>query len=451
MKTHLLAFNKVFFSFVMLLSTSVFGLIVTQDALNSLLLEGEKDAFTFPKRLPNQDLTREDLIFNKELTWQSSKALIFRTSGNIVFEENGKLICQHGCSLSLESGMEAGDLDVYSSTVVFKGHSQKVLIQGGGHVRIFYNPKEDESLTEEDRQSDHKFLHPKTVSYENMISPHTNVSTFMLINDVFDLHAMRMLPSGNYALGQNIDASLTQSWISEDYGPGEGFFPVGEEEHPFSGNFEGNGYTVSKLYINRPETNFVGLFGKTHGGFGHHSIKNLILRDVFIIGKDHVGTLVGSGQNTFVVNVKVSGELKGQSRVGGVIGSILGTNKDILYELSIDQEGGRELKVQGTSQDILESQKLLKHGKFIGACGGESCDCCSEDIGFCHDGTACSEGRLEFQKKFKEFNRELKSSLGIYNETAIFNALSEMLKCPPHCGPSIQEIQKTPHLFCQCK
>ena len=62
--------------------------------------------------------------------------------------------------------------------------------------------------------------------------------------------------SGHYALGTDIDASATSGWNA-----GAGFLPVGI----FGGVFEGLGHTISNLTIDRPATNFVGLFGQLSG------------------------------------------------------------------------------------------------------------------------------------------------------------------------------------------
>jgi filamentous hemagglutinin family protein len=74
-----------------------------------------------------------------------------------------------------------------------------------------------------------------------------------------DLQGINGNLSGDYALGGNIDASATSSWNS-----GAGFLPIGTSSTPFNGIFNGLGHTISNLSINRPSTNYVGLFG--YGG-----------------------------------------------------------------------------------------------------------------------------------------------------------------------------------------
>ena len=45
----------------------------------------------------------------------------------------------------------------------------------------------------------------------------------------------------------DIDASDTENWND-----GEGYSPIGNLDFPFYGNYNGNEYTITDLYINRP-------------------------------------------------------------------------------------------------------------------------------------------------------------------------------------------------------
>lgn len=144
-----------------------------------------------------------------------------------------------------------------------------------------------------------------------------------------DLQGMIGNLSRNYALGADIDALATSDWNG-----GLGFQPVHDAgEAHFSGNFDGLGHTISNLYINRPETNYVGLFGEVSRGWPIPSdshIKNVTLENVNITGKDYVGGLVGymtdlSG-GLFITNSSVSGAVNGRDFVGGLAGGTGKTN-----------------------------------------------------------------------------------------------------------------------------
>ncbi len=69
--------------------------------------------------------------------------------------------------------------------------------------------------------------------------------------------------SGKYFLQtQDIDASITATWWW-----GQGWNPIGYATNwptrPFSGIYNGNGKTITGIYINRPTTSSIGLFGIT--------------------------------------------------------------------------------------------------------------------------------------------------------------------------------------------
>ena len=83
---------------------------------------------------------------------------------------------------------------------------------------------------------------------------------------------------------------------------------------PFNGIFDGNGHTISGLWINRANTDYVGLFGYQWG-----TIKNLSLNNVSIKGNNNVGSFCGYGGT--LNNCQVNGYVEGNNNVGGCIGS----------------------------------------------------------------------------------------------------------------------------------
>ena len=63
-----------------------------------------------------------------------------------------------------------------------------------------------------------------------------------------------------YIQTSNIDASSTSAWDE-----GQGFTPMGNSSTKFTGFYNGDGYTINGLTINRPSTNYIGLFGYANG------------------------------------------------------------------------------------------------------------------------------------------------------------------------------------------
>ena len=116
------------------------------------------------------------------------------------------------------------------------------------------------------------------------------------------------------------------------YAQGEGWTPIGYWFYPddfskcFQGYFNGNGYIVQNLTINRPAENRIGLFGYTSNG----EIKNLGIENCNLVGQAFVGGLVGgNGGNIYngsnINNCYATGNIKGYDNTGGLVGSQRGS------------------------------------------------------------------------------------------------------------------------------
>jgi filamentous hemagglutinin family protein len=125
-----------------------------------------------------------------------------------------------------------------------------------------------------------------------------------------DLQGINGSLSGNYALGANIDASATSGWNS-----GAGFNPIGNASTNFTGIFDGLGHTITNLTINRPSTDYVGLFGFVHTGA---SIDNVEVGGS-VTGQNNVGSLVGRSAGT-ITNSYSTAAVTGSAGTGGLVG-----------------------------------------------------------------------------------------------------------------------------------
>lgn len=142
------------------------------------------------------------------------------------------------------------------------------------------------------------------------------------ITNVNELQAMNDDVTGTYWLANDIDASATVGWNG-----GAGFIPIGSgiasgpEATKFSGEFDARGHTISDLFINRPGTDEVGLFGWIYNAV----IKNVNLTDVNITGDDYVGALIGYAEGSTGVEIdscSSTGSVNGDEAIGGLIGGI---------------------------------------------------------------------------------------------------------------------------------
>ena len=108
---------------------------------------------------------------------------------------------------------------------------------------------------------------------------------------------------------------------------GAGWLPVGVLTHyesvfprgdPYRAVFEGNGHTLSNLFIDRPSEIGVGLFGFLSQHYGE--IRNLGLLGVRVEGQDFVGSFAGVGGS--VTGSHATGQVWGREAVGGLVGNI---------------------------------------------------------------------------------------------------------------------------------
>ena len=91
------------------------------------------------------------------------------------------------------------------------------------------------------------------------------------------------------------------------------------DNKPFKGTLDGNGFKITGLYINRPSTDNVGLFGYTNAA----SIHNVGVAAQIVIGQNSVSGLVGRMVGRKIINSYVTGDVRGTaSNVGSLVGSI---------------------------------------------------------------------------------------------------------------------------------
>jgi len=115
----------------------------------------------------------------------------------------------------------------------------------------------------------------------------------------------------------DIDASSTSTWDDGDGGDPEGFLPIGNDPTSFTGSYDGQNYTIDGLFINRPSTDNVGLFGVfDHGGI----IENIGVTNINITGQWSVGGLVGFVETSNISNCYSTGLVSGGGYVGGLVG-----------------------------------------------------------------------------------------------------------------------------------
>ena len=115
---------------------------------------------------------------------------------------------------------------------------------------------------------------------------------------------------------ENGDGQITGADATYWHG-GRGWMPIGDWEYSFAAVFQGNGHTISRLFIADETKDNVGLFGRV-GYEGR--IENVELRDIEVTGGNFVGGLVGDNRGAISRSV-VQGRIAGaRNYVGGLVG-----------------------------------------------------------------------------------------------------------------------------------
>ena len=96
--------------------------------------------------------------------------------------------------------------------------------------------------------------------------------------------------------------------------------PIGNSGTQFTGDFDGNGYSITNLTVYQT-TNYAGLFGYTNTGANIHDLGVETSSEGVVSTASYVGGLLGeNGGNGIVNNCSVTGNVTGNSYVGGLVG-----------------------------------------------------------------------------------------------------------------------------------
>jgi len=144
-----------------------------------------------------------------------------------------------------------------------------------------------------------------------LIDTDTSATYYNTISTLNQLQNINANLAGRFALVNDIDAGVTSGWNN-----GSGFLSLGNATTQFTGTFDGMGHVVSNLTINRPTTDYVGLFGYAFAS----SVNRLGIVNANITGQDYVGAMFGATVIGSVSSNYATGQVSGRNSVGGLIG-----------------------------------------------------------------------------------------------------------------------------------
>ena len=153
-----------------------------------------------------------------------------------------------------------------------------------------------------------------TNSIQHLSESEAIAQGYTIIKTAQDLQNINNNLDGKYMLMGDIDLSSIANWTA-----------IGTNSAAFTGEFNGNGYTISNLKIDNANASYQGLFGVTNQA----TISNVNLKDVNIKSNgDSIGGLVGIANDSTIENVTVSGNVEGKNYVGLLVGASVKETND---------------------------------------------------------------------------------------------------------------------------
>ena len=217
--------------------------------------------------------------------------------------------------------------------------------------------------------------------YDEASNTYTVASAEGMLDFASDLNDGTVPMDSDVVLGGDIDlndipglrSAVKNNWT-----------PIGTSENPFTGTFDGKGYTIKNLALVETEAKegkaFIGFFGFAKDA----SIKNVTFENVYINipcldidhSQGHIGAVAGSLEGTSTIeNVTVKGDIKieatpsanGASRVaviagGNSFGDVTMTN------VHVSASAGSYLKANNNTKRALGQSQIIYRKRLL-CCG----------------------------------------------------------------------------------
>ena len=252
-----------------------------------------------------------DIIAAQEAGTAQLMSLGSITSATNVTFDGGRIVLDTDRLFSGENGVGSGAMDIDNLTIQTTDANNVVL----GYT------KDTDTATKFDNFN----IKVSTVDSNGKVTLKDGKVDhgYQWVRDINELQAMGEDLDGWYALRNAIDANYTASEeykdITKETSWG-GFKPIGSKDTPFTGRFDGLGYDIFGLTINRQE-NSVGLFGAISGSAA--VARNFTINSGSISGINNVGSVAGAVRNgALIENITNTADVSGEYQVGGIAGTL---------------------------------------------------------------------------------------------------------------------------------
>lgn len=176
-------------------------------------------------------------------------------------------------------------------------------------------------------------------------------------------------PGVVFKLMTDIDLS---DFIAENFND-EGWTPIGSSSsNPFKGKFLGNNHKITSLTINKPNKDYIGLFGYV----SEATISDLKLECQNISGQSYVGCLVGQSVYSTISGISVTNtEIHASSLyLGGIIGCAdnlsLNNCSYVGKVIGAEKVGGAIGYLSGKAISNVKSIANVEGSEYVGGCVG---------------------------------------------------------------------------------
>ena len=197
---------------------------------------------------------------------------------------------------------------------------------------------------------------------------------FYLISTADELRLFAsMVNSGQTSINGRLTADIllndTANWTSwnESTAPANSWTPIGSDANPFTGTLDGDGHSVSGIYINSEADN-QGLVGYLGSG----RTRNIGVKASYIKGGYYVGGVCGYNYGGTVSNCYNTGSVEGNSSVGGLCGMNYGNVINCYNNGSVEGNeivGGLCGRNDGTVTNCYNNGNITGSNYVGGVCG----------------------------------------------------------------------------------
>lgn len=223
-------------------------------------------------------------------------------------------------SLSFDSGADSKIIELENPTTISvddKPEWCEVFMTTESKITVTVT----ENLTAEQRQGDILLKNTSnsikiSVTQKGASSPIFQAGSGTT-DDPYQIKTAQQLKSITKAL--NAHFILTADITLNEEVNGSGWDPIGKQEKSFTGTIDGQGHFIKNLWMKRPTTDYVGLFGIVDNA----TITGIRLEigDNGLNGGNYVGGICGSAANQSTISkCSVNGTITGNSTIGGICG-----------------------------------------------------------------------------------------------------------------------------------